>query len=254
MESISTSLRIIADDLGLHPSINEGIFFLLKNNHIHGASVMVNGEAFEDAVSKIIEMNLQSQIGIHIVLVEEKSLTGTQFPKNHKTFFIKYILGLIKKNDIKKEIDAQVKKYISSGIRPQFLNSHQHLHLLPGIMNMVIETAKENGIKYIRLVNEPIHGKGKIFRKIQLLFLKFLSGLAKRKLNKAGLESNDVFVGFISAGNLKESDIQFTKQIRKGLVELGCHPGFEDENLRKKYKNWGDYNWQNELGTLSRHK
>ena len=47
-----TNLRIIADDLGLHPSVNDGIIFLLKNKYISGASIMANGQAFDDAVSK----------------------------------------------------------------------------------------------------------------------------------------------------------------------------------------------------------
>ena len=90
-------------------------------------------------------------IGVHFVLVEEKSITGIELPKNHKSFFLKYILGIISKKDIESELKAQVNKIISAGVRPVFINSHQHLHLLPGIMDMVIEIAKENNITYIRL-------------------------------------------------------------------------------------------------------
>jgi len=252
MESMLTNLRIIADDLGLHPSVNDGIIFLLKNKYISGASIMANGQAFDDAISKIKHVEgAPPHVGVHLVLVEEKSLTGIKFPKNYKTFFIKYVFGLIRKGDIKKEIEAQVKKCISAGVAPQFLNSHQHLHLLPGVLDIVIKIAKENNIKHIRLINEPLHGGGKLFRKTQLLFLNFLSKLAKKKLDKAGLKYNDIFIGFLNAGNLKESDIEFAKQIKNEPVELGCHPGFEDENLRAKYKSWGNYNWQKELDLLA---
>lgn len=250
MESTSSNLRIIADDLGLHPSVNDGVIFLLKNKHIDGASIMANGKAFEDAVSKIKGLEFQPQIGIHLVLVEEESLTGIEFPKNHNFFFIKYLFGLIKKEDIKKEIEAQIKKCILAGIAPQFVNSHQHLHLLPGILNMVIKVAKENNIKYIRLVNEPIHGRAKLFRKAQLKFLNLLSKMAKKKLDKAGIFYNNVFIGFINAGNLTQEDVELAR--RMDSTELGCHPGYETNEFREKYKHWGNYSWQKELGILSR--
>ena len=54
--------------------MNEGIFFALKNRLIDGASLMANGEAFDDAVRQCLE-NKYENIGIHLVLVEEKPLT-----------------------------------------------------------------------------------------------------------------------------------------------------------------------------------
>lgn len=246
------SIKIIADDLGLYESVNDGTIFLLKNGKIDGASLMANGVAFNDAIQKIGD--LKNKVGIHFVLVEEKSLSGIELPKNHKTFFIKYILGLIKLPDIEKELRAQLDKVIGAGFAPQFINSHQHLHLLPGIMSIVIKIAKEKGIKYIRLVNEPIHGRGKLFRKLQLIFLRFLSNLAKQKLNTANLEFNGFFVGFINAGNFSLEDIKMaeklTNQNPKFIIEAGCHPGNENTELKEKYK-WGQlYNWKKELDLL----
>src|SRR3989338_11458981 len=195
-------ISIIADDLGLLPSVNEGIFFALKNRLIDGASLMANGEAFDHAVRQCLE-NKYENIGIHLVLVEEKPITSMFFPKNHKTFFVKYLLGIIKLSDVENELRAQLSRMTSVGVKPAFINSHQHLHLLPGIMNVIIKLAKEFEVHYIRLVTEPIFfGEGSLFRRAQLLFLNFLSWLAKGKIEKAGLRHNDFFVGFLSAGNL----------------------------------------------------
>lgn len=254
---------IIADDLGLDPAVNEGIFFAFKNDLINGASLMANGEAFDDAIRQCLEVELPN-IGAHLVLVEEKSLLGReQIPtlvnnrgllhKNHRVFFIRYILGLIKKDEIKKEIEAQIQKILGAGIKPQFINSHQHLHLLPGIMNIVISLAKKYGISYIRIVNEPIQTKGSLFRKAQLIFLNFLSWMAKKKIIRAGLKYNDFFVGFLNAGNLKSEDITYALDLQKKFsnktIELGCHPGFENEGLREKYRAWG-YHWQSDIKAL----
>src|SRR3989344_9672078 len=179
-------LRTIADDLGLHKSVNSGIVFLLREGKIDGASLMANGEEFEDAVKQCLENKLLN-IGVHLNLVEQQSvLSGERMLKNHRIFFIKYIMGLINKEYIRKELRAQVEKVIQAGVKPIFLNGNQHLHLLPGIMDVTVKLAEEYQIPYIRIVNEPISlNGGKLFRKMQLVFLNFLSQSAKRKIKKA---------------------------------------------------------------------
>ena len=138
-----------------------------------------------------------------------------------------------------------------------FLNSNQHLHLLPGIMDITIKLAKEYQISYIRIVNEPtLLKKGSLFRELQLGFLNFLSKSAKRKIKKAGLECNDYFVGFIDAGVMsvktkQEAEVLAEKYPDK-VVELGCHPGYESNDLKIKFKHWGNYNWEKELSLLNR--
>ena len=245
-------LRIIADDLGLTKSVNDGIIFLLKNRKVSGASLMANGEAFEDAVFKCTEVG-PLNIGAHLVLVEENSVSGMKFPKNHRTFFIKYVLGLIKLPDIEREFSGQLDKITRAGIKPVFINSHQHLHLLPGIMDITISLAKIYRIPYIRIVKEPLGSKGSLFRKAQLIFLKFLSLMAKNKIKRAGLKCNDFFVGFINAGNLGLNDLNLVKKLQNKspdkLIELGCHPGFENAELADKYRHWR-YNWRKELEIL----
>ena len=248
-------LRIIADDLGLAESVNDGTVFLLKEGKINGASLMANGEAFDDAVRKLKDLP-DANIGIHLVLVEERPLTHIKLPKNHKTFFVKYLLGLIKKNKIEKECDAQIKKILESGVNLQFINSHQHLHLLPGIIDITISLAKKYGIPYIRIVKESLGSKGGLARKTQLIFLNFLSLMAKKKIIKAGLGHNDYFVGFINAGNLNLSDLASAIKLQKKhpdkFIELGCHPGFESPKLIDKYKHWGKYRWRKEIEVLSK--
>ena len=263
--SKTNNVFIIADDLGLHKSVNEGIFFALKNGLINGASLMANSEAFDDAVIKLKELP-SANIGIHMVLVEEKSLLDKNnipslvdnnglMHKNHRVFFIKYVLGLIKKKEIEKELEAQMEKIINAGINPKFINSHQHLHLLPGIIDITIKLAKKYNIPYIRIVNESLVIGGRLTRKIQLLFLRILSSLAAKKIKKNNLICNDAFVGFLNAGNLKNADIAHSfNLIDKNPhwhLELGCHPGFEDGEGIAKYAHW-KYNWEKELDLLKK--
>ena len=122
-------------------------------------------------------------------------------------------------------------------------------------MNITISLAKKYGIPYIRIVNEPLGAGENLFRKAQLIFLNFLSRIAKKMITRSGLGCNDFFVGFINAGNLSEKDIKLAKKLSdkypNKIIELGCHPGLENEKLKMQYNNWGDYNWQKELNLLS---
>lgn len=259
------NIFIVADDLGLDPAVNRGIFSAFKNGLIGGASLMANGEAFNDAVTQCLEAQ-SSNIGVHLVLVEEKSLLSPEkiptllnkdglFYKNYQIFFIRYTLGLIKKDQIKEELEAQINKCIAAGIRPKFINSHQHLHLLPGILDVVISLAKKYGISYVRIVHEPIRVNGSLFRMVQLCFLRFLSGMAKKKIIQNGLRCNDFFVGFINAGRLGVDEINLAKKLQNKypnkFIELGCHPGFEGGSMVEKYHHWR-YNWQKELEILEK--
>lgn len=248
-------LKIIADDFGLHKSINDGIIFLLKEKKIDGASLMANGEEFDDAVRQFKGLG-GADIGVHLNLVEQRSvISGKLLSPNHKIFFIKYILGLVNIKFIYKEFKAQIEIVIQAGLKPTLLNGNQHLHLLPGIMDITIGLAKEYGIPYIRIVNEPISfKKGKWFRQLQLVFLNFLSKMAKNKIKKAGLLCDDYFIGFIDAMNMGTNDTELARELGQKysdkIVELGCHPGFETDDLKMKFKHWGNCNWQKELEIL----
>lgn len=261
------NIFIVADDLGLAKPINDGIIFLLTNGSIDGASIMADGEAFKDALEKL--KNLKNpNIGIHFVLIEEKPVSKKEaisslvnkkgrFWPDYNVFFAKYLTGKIKKDDIHRELKAQIDNCVNSGINIKFINSHQHLHLLPGILKIVINLAIEYHIPYIRTVDEPFRfGNSGFIRKIQLLLLKTLSRLAKKKIMEGGLKSNDIFIGFLKAGSLNRSDINLAYELARdseNKIELGCHPGFEDDTVGVKYKNWGNYNWKKELDLLSKY-
>ena len=59
-------LQIVADDLGLDPAVNEGIFFAFKNGLIDKTSLMANGSAFDHAVAGLTQA-AGLKLGIHLV-------------------------------------------------------------------------------------------------------------------------------------------------------------------------------------------
>ena len=257
-------LKLVADDFGIAKSVNDSIIPLLRDGSIE-ASLMANGLEFRDAVKQINESK-NVKIGIHLVLVEEKSILPAEkitslvnkegrFRKNYRHFFSQYFLRRISRDEVREEWDAQIKKCVNAGVSILFLNSHQHLHLLPGLFNIAIDLAKKYKIPYIRTVYEPVWSqKAKLIRRLQLLILNILSWFARRKIQRYGLETNDYFIGFLSAGNFRIENFEFAERIAKKhpkmVIEAGCHPGPDNDTfLERKYSNWGKYNWGVDLHT-----
>ena len=74
-------LVVNADDFGFTPDVNEGIVEAHRRGILTAATLMANGEAFDDAV-RLARETPTRDIGAHLVLVGGRSLlTGTPLPE-----------------------------------------------------------------------------------------------------------------------------------------------------------------------------
>ena len=139
---------------------------------------------------------------------------------------------------------------MSPGLRP-LEDSHQHLHMLPGIRRIVINLARNYNIKAIRIPSERISAYmltevGFLSRIPLLLVLNCLSLLER----SPDILRPDRFFGLFYGGNLNTANLKkILKHLpRTGICELMCHPGCEDKN--SQYRHW-QYQWSDELSALS---
>ena len=72
---------------------------------------------------------------------------------------LKKELKQIKKNDILIEWEEQIKKVYRAGIKIDHLNSHHHIHMLPGFNDVVYVLAKKYNIKSVRVTKEKVGKK-----------------------------------------------------------------------------------------------
>jgi len=126
-------LIVNADDLGYTKEINKGIMDAHKNGVVKSATVLVNREAFDDAVSLLAD-NPGLSTGLHIDL---DSFLEIKRPGG-------FITGLkFDALQISDEIIRQLDKFLNAGLELSHLDSHHHAHLLPEILPIVIAKAKE---------------------------------------------------------------------------------------------------------------
>src|SRR5688500_6981704 len=151
------TLIVTADDVGLDPGMTEGAIRAHREGIVTACSIVANGAAFEDAVSRLREVP-SFEVGVHLALVDERPLTAIRFPKKYTSFVPLYLARIIGIATIERELRAQIERVLATGLRVTHLNGHQHLHLLPRIFRVVVQLAREYGIGYVRIVDEyPPH-------------------------------------------------------------------------------------------------
>ena len=162
-------LRINADDFGYSEDANEAIVFCFENKIINSTTIMVNAPRFAEATELAKTFHFDSKVGLHLNLTEFEPLTDNirsnkKFTSNNELFNNPKNRGVYSffnfskkdKEDIKKEIEAQMvlfRRYFPHSI---FLDSHHHIHTIYPVLKIVIELAKKYDFKIIRIsMNVP---------------------------------------------------------------------------------------------------
>ena len=219
-------LIVTADDVGLHRGMTEGAIRAHVDGVVTACSISANGEAFDDASARLREYP-SLEVGVHLTLVEERSLkTGGAMPRNYVAF------ALSRKQDIEDELRAQIERVLATGLTVTHLNGHQPVHLWPSVFPIVLRLAREYGIRYVRRVRD--HGGNASAIRAALL-----RGL--RPLGRGG--TNDRTIGVADAGHLQDF-VPLLDHV-DGITELVTHPGVAVDS----YRHW-NYSWDEETQAL----
>ena len=231
-----------ADDFGLHPALNEGVERAHREGVVSSASLMPLGPAYEDALRRMSAMP-GLDLGLHFTLV---GLPG--FPTTLGAFLSGYARGAWPARRVADALRAQLDAL--RGLPASHLDSHQHLHALPGIMRVVCPLAAEHGIRAIRLpVDGPAFAPVPPARRAQAAALAAVARLSRRYIAAAGLRTSDHFSGMAVSGHLTAPTLaQYLQNARDGLTEIVCHPGADNRALAQAFA-WG-YDWEGETAAL----
>ncbi len=256
-ENIPKKIIFNADDFGLTEGINNGIIYAYQRGIVTRASIMASGSAFEHAVS-LAKQNPGFPIGIHLTLIAEnpvspsnmiKSLTNREgrLFKNYRIFLMKWLLKQISLEEVRIEIESQIKKMLNAGLAINHIDSHQHLHMLPEIFEVVIGIAEKFKINKIRLAKKEDLRIGSM----KELALTVMQKMSRKKLNSREMILTDNLWGINRNGAIKEEDLLiFLQKIKPGITEIICHPGYVDKEYICKYSDWG-YLPEQELKALT---
>ncbi|MBW1988986.1 MAG: ChbG/HpnK family deacetylase [Deltaproteobacteria bacterium] len=251
-------MRVIinGDDFGLTRGVNEGIARAHAEGVLTSASLMAVGRAFDHAVQTAAGLP-DLDVGVHLVLTDEAPLTDAAFAVGWPRGVFKdkgKLFGALmdQRGDlgvIADEWRAQIRRVVEAGISPSHLDSHQFVHLFPGMFSICQDLAAEFSIPHVRRrVMDPLSPAAGPRRLLQYAALKTCTCVMARA-KRVAAEQEIPCVGFLRAGgkmtvhDLAEA-LEKHKECR--AVEVMIHPGLADEETRALYGEW-DYAWENDL-------
>jgi chitin disaccharide deacetylase len=158
-------MRIIinADDLGLSPQVNDGIFELMTRGLITSATILANAPFLEDAADRIPQFP-KCSFGVHLNLTQLAPLTQDPalLPLLDKdghfsrAVFRRACLRAAVQRAILAEWTAQVNKIRSLGVEISHLDSHHDVHTDPRLFFTLKRLQQRFGLRKVRLT-ENLH-------------------------------------------------------------------------------------------------
>jgi predicted glycoside hydrolase/deacetylase ChbG (UPF0249 family) len=205
---------------------------------------MAVGSAFDQAVHLCRDIPTLD-VGVHLTVVAEQpvlkrksSLIGKdgRFPGSAGAFLRGWLTGSIRQGDVEAEWSAQIERVLAHGIRVTHLDSHQHLHILPGLADLSLRMATRYRIPFVRVpVEEPWGGQWTSLHGIKRIVGAAGLGVSWALARLAGARGTNGqalhFLGFHDGGRLDELRLQrLLLALRPGRTyELMCHPGLSPD-------------------------
>ncbi|MEF3274182.1 MAG: ChbG/HpnK family deacetylase [Chloroflexus sp.] len=163
-------LIITADDYGLCPEVNRAIEECLAAGALRATCVMTNQQAYTDA-AHLRQRFPHASVGIHWTLTfgrpaappaqipDMLAADGRMWPAPE--FRRRWLVGRIAPEQVRIELQAQYERFVAVAGQPDFWNTHQNIHVLPGLFTLVVEVARQAGIPAMRShrrITAPRHG------------------------------------------------------------------------------------------------
>jgi predicted glycoside hydrolase/deacetylase ChbG (UPF0249 family) len=227
------SLILCADDFAFSRAVSETIAELGRNGRLNATSCMTLMPGWAEDAALLRDLPAQFAVGLHLTLTQERPITV--MPNHAPDGVMPEIDPLARVaarralplGEIAAEIAAQFDAFtMAMGRAPDFVDGHQHSHVLPGIRDIVLsETARRAPDAWVRdcvdrlgaMLSRPFVAKaiGSAYH---------ARGL-RADAARYGLRCNDSFAGHYDfAGDYGDLLPRFLR--RAGDMHLVmCHPG-----------------------------
>ncbi len=250
-------LIVNADDYAYFGAVSRGILEAANRGILTATAVFATSERFDEDVPALRDCETLDA-GVHLNLTDGRPLTadmrtrvegwGKRFPG--KFAMARAVLsGTVRIVDVEAEWRAQIERCLEAGLNIRFLNSHEHIHMLPALFDRVLALAAEYGIAHVRLADADLRRSGTGAALLRGTIIAALARLARRKVARPVAR----FLGLEASGRLSLNELdRLTARLQPGAVyELMCHPGRFDpaEGAGARLRAYHD--WEGELAALT---
>lgn len=224
-------LIVNADDFGLTSGVTRGILDALAAGVVRSTSAML---CLDETAAQLRQSRLvlTDRVGVHLQLMDGApclgpaavpSLVGAdgKFPTSPTA------LSGISLSEVRREWRAQVERLMSLDFTPTHIDTHNHVHMAPGILEMYCEIALHYGLPArsgTPRVAAALRGRG-----VACADRCEIGGYDGEITTEAFLDK--VARAFAECGD-------------SGVVELMCHPGYTDAALAEKSFYVAEREWE----------
>lgn len=232
---------LCADDFGLSTAIDRGILALVDRGRLTATGCMVAGPAFQRDAAALGERAERIDVGLHFALTDLPplapiaSLDPAGGVPSLGRVLGRALSGRIAYEEITAEIGRQVDRFRAVlGRDPDFIDGHQHVHVLPGVRRGLLEAfdrgildARRTWVRDCRDRVGAIVGRG-----VEVPKSLFIGALATGFAARARARGITVNQGFGGITAFRPAD--FPTVFPKFLDGLGarplvmCHPASPD--------------------------
>ncbi len=239
-----------ADDFGMTQAFNRAVLKGYQNGILTSASICANGEAFEQAIGEVIAQCPDLSIGVHLNIIEGKSLTNVSALTDENGIFNNGYGAMILKSfnneflkQVEQEFRAQIEKIISR-TKVDHIDSHVHTHAIPNIFKIVVKLAKEYNIPYIRTQFEHPYLIPSIKKHltiaypinlIKIILLNTFTMINFNLVKENNLKTNNYLIGVGYTGMMDDKSIAYGLKSLKNIdciAEALIHPCDYDDDTK----------------------
>jgi len=225
---------LTADDFGLSVSVNEGIERAHRDGVLTSASLMVAGEAVEDAVARARRLP-GLRVGLHLVVIEGPSLlrlpaltdAAGWFPSDQLRLGLRYFFLPWVRRALAAEIQTQFAAFAATGLPLDHADAHKHMHLHPIVGGLMLDIGAEFGLRAIRVPFEPppVMARCGVTATPGARAMAGWTNLLRTQAFRAGVAVNDAVFGLAWSGAMTEDHLlRLIPQLPDGLNEIYFHP------------------------------
>ncbi len=161
-----TAVILNADDFGRSASINAAVMRAHGEGVLTSASLMVAGDAVEEAVALARETPTLA-VGLHLVVAGGRATLPSReiphlvdgsgcFPNGSLQLGLRYFLSDTAQQELKRELTAQFDRFAATGLPLSHVDSHLHMHMHPTVFNLLLPLAEQYGAQGLRLPRDDL--------------------------------------------------------------------------------------------------
>jgi predicted glycoside hydrolase/deacetylase ChbG (UPF0249 family) len=235
---------LCADDYALTQGISRAIGELAAAKRLSATSVLVTTPHWPASAPRLCAHRGRLSVGLHLDLTLAGPLgpmprlaPSATFP-GLRALVTRALLGLLEAEEIRAEIERQLDRFEHGmGAPPDHIDGHQHVHVLSGVRQVLLQTVRRRYSRRPPLIRDPsdrlgnILGRGQAVAKSCIIGA-FALGFA-RAARRFGLPVNDSFAGVSNF----DVAVPYAEELGSALTHPGrlhlvmCHPGHPDAEL-----------------------